>query len=295
MPTDQREATFAGTEGSVFYRQFSPAGGSVQRIAIVVHGYAEHGGRYRHLAERLAASGTATYAPDHLGHGNSDGERALITDFEHVVDDLATLADIAAVEHPGVPLFLIGHSMGGLLTARFCERWPERVAGAVFLGAVLGDWEWARRVVTTDTIPHVPSDPNGMSRDPEACRHYAEDPLVYHGTYKKPLLVSELETLDRFNAELDRIVMPVLFLHGTDDPFVPYQASLDAVERMPSLDKTAKLYHGARHELVNETNREEVISDIVGFVQRVAAKLPGSAPAEAPATGHVGVEGPPPG
>jgi alpha-beta hydrolase superfamily lysophospholipase len=295
MPTDPQEATFAGTEGSVFYRRFSPDAGSVQRIAIVVHGYAEHSGRYRHLAERLAVAGTATYAPDHLGHGNSDGERALITDFEHVVDDLGILADIAAVEHPGVPLFLIGHSMGGLLTARFCERWPERVSGAVFLGAVLGDWEWARRVVTTDTIPHVPSDPNGMSRDPDACRQYAEDPLVYHGTYKKPLLASELETLDRFNAELDRIVVPVLFLHGTEDPFVPYQASLDAVERMPSLDKTAKLYHGARHELVNETNREEVVSDIVAFVERVTAGLPLSTSAETSATGGVGVERPPPG
>jgi alpha-beta hydrolase superfamily lysophospholipase len=276
MSTDQPEATFAGSEGKVFYRRFLPVLTPVQRVAVVVHGYAEHGGRYAHVAEVLATDGTATYAPDHLGHGHSDGERALIEDFEHVVDDLGTLADIAAAEHPGAPLFLIGHSMGGLLTARFCERWPDRPSGAVFLGAVLGDWEWARRVVTTDTIPHVPSDPAGMSRDPDACRGYAEDPLVYHGTYKKPLLVSELQTLDRFNAEIDRIVQPVLFLHGTEDPFVPYQASVDAVERMASSDKTVKLYDGARHELVNETNRDEVIADIARFLAKVApASLPG--------------------
>lgn len=268
------ETTFAGSQGSVFFRRWI-CDGEVRRIVLIVHGYAEHGGRYAHVAEVLAGQGAAVYAPDHLGHGRSDGERALIVDFENVVEDLERLADIARSDHAGVPLVLMGHSMGGLLAARFIERGEARsganvVAGAAFLGAVLGDWEWARKVVTTDNIPDVPSDPNGMSRDPETNRQYAEDPLVYHGIYKKPLLVSELATLDRFNAEIARITIPLLFLHGTEDPFVPYQTSLDAVERMPSADKTVKLYDGARHELVNETNRDEVLGDLAAFAARVA-------------------------
>lgn len=272
--TTRLETTFAGSEGAVFYRHWIPDGGA-HRLVLIVHGYAEHGGRYAHVAEALAGDGAAVYAPDHLGHGHSDGERALLVDFEHVVSDLERLAAIAASDHPGLPVVLLGHSMGGLLIARYLQRSVDRpdsvrTAGAVFLGAVLGDWEWARQVVTTDTIPDIPSDPNGMSRDPDTNRQYAEDPLIYHGTYKKPLLVSELATLDRFNAEIDRITVPVLFLHGTADPFVPYQASLDAVQRMPSGDKTVKLYDGARHELVNETNRAEVLGDLASFASRVA-------------------------
>ncbi|MFW2339235.1 MAG: alpha/beta hydrolase, partial [Acidimicrobiia bacterium] len=77
--------------------------------------------------------------------------------------------------------------------------------------------------------------------------------------------------LDRFNAEIDRITMPVLFLHGSADPYVPYQDSLHAVERMASTDKTMRVYPGARHELVNETNRSEVIGDLIEWAERVCS------------------------
>ena len=109
-----------------------------------------------------------------------------------------------------------------------------------------------------------------MSRDPEAVRKYTEDPIVYHGQYKLQLLESEIEALDRFNAEIDRITMPVLFLHGSADPYVPYQDSLHAVERMASTDKTLRVYPGARHELVNETNSHEVVGDLVDWAKRVS-------------------------
>ena len=98
-------------------------------------------------AEALTAGGTAVYAEDHLGHGHSEGDRALIVDFEHIVDDLETLAGIAADAHPGVPTFFAGHSMGGLLSSRYTQRHPDRVAGLILLGAVVGDWTWARDVL----------------------------------------------------------------------------------------------------------------------------------------------------
>lgn len=263
-----REGTFAGSEGEIFYRVWDPADQPL-RVVLLVHGYAEHGGRYAHVAEALAEQAAVVYAPDHIGHGRSEGERALIGDFEHVVDDLHALADRAAEDHPGLPVVMVGHSMGGLLTGRYAERYPADLAGVVFLGAVLGDWRWARNVLEQG-IPDEPSDPAGMSRDPETVRAYAEDPLVYHGSYKRPLLEAEVEALDRFNAEIDRITMPVLFMHGEDDPFVPYRTSLAAVRRMPTEDLTVEVFAGARHELVNELNREEVIDRLVAFVARVA-------------------------
>lgn len=264
-----REGSYQGSEGRVFYRVWEPED-TVKRVVVVVHGYAEHGGRYGHVAEALAGDGAAVYAPDHIGHGRSEGERALIVDFEHVVDDLHGLLDIARREHAGVPVVMAGHSMGGLLTGRYAERYPEELAGVVFLGAVLGDWQWARDVLEHG-IPDEPSDPAGMSRDPDTVRSYADDPLVYHGSYKRTLLEAEVAALDRFKVEIDRITMPVLFQHGEEDPFVPYRTSLAAVRRMPSKLLTVQIYPGARHELVNELNRAEVIAELVRFVRRVTS------------------------
>lgn len=261
-----RERTFDGSEGEIFYRTWDV---TPRRRVMIVHGYAEHSGRYNHVARRLVAEAGATvYAEDHIGHGRSVGDRALITDFEHVVDDLRTLEAISRTEHPGTPLIVAGHSMGGLLAARFAERHPELVAGLVFLGAVIGDWDWARRALEDPELMATPSDPAGMSRDPETVRQYAEDPLVYHGLYKRPLLEAEVDALDRFNDQIGRLTMPVLFMHGTEDPFVPWQTSLDAVLRMPGEEATIRLFKGARHELVNETNRDEVIDELVRFVDR---------------------------
>ena len=264
-----REATFPGSEGNVFYRAWTPET-PPHRIVLIVHGYAEHSARYTHVAEILSAAGSAVYAEDHLGHGRSDGERALITDFEHVVDDIATLAVLASAEHPGLPVLLIGHSMGGLLSSRYAQRRPEAVAGLVLMGAVIGDWTWARDVLREPAMPDPPTDWSGMSRDPATVRDYSTDPLVYRGRYKRPLLEAEVVALNRFNAAVDRLTMPVLFLHGHADPFVYYRTSLEAACRFPTGDLTMRVFPGARHELVNETNRAEVIGEIIRFVTRLA-------------------------
>jgi alpha-beta hydrolase superfamily lysophospholipase len=261
------DAFLTGAEGRIYYRRWAADAAPV-RIVQIVHGYAEHGGRYGHVAEALTARGAVVYAGDHLGHGRSDGERALITDFDHVVDDLHAIAGVAHREHPGLPLVLVGHSMGGLLAARFAQRWPDEVAGVVFCGAVMGDWGWARDVLARPELPFIPFDPEALSRDPAVGSDYAEDPLVYHGQYKRGLLEAEVVALDRFQEDIGRLVMPVLFLHGSDDPFVPYQRSLQAVRDMPVDDVTVYVYEGARHEVLNETNRDEVIEHLAGWVDR---------------------------
>ncbi len=267
MITPPVEGSLAGSEGRIHFRRWDPIG-SRRRIVVLVHGYAEHGGRYTHVATALTERGAVVYAPDHIGHGRSDGERAVITDFEHVVDDICALLDLAEKTDPDLPIVVIGHSMGGLLTARLAQRSPNRIAGVGFCGAVLGDWQWARDAVEASTIPETPFDPLALSRDPTVGAAYAADPLVYHGPYHRRLLVAELEALDRFAEQIDRITMPVLFVHGTADPFVPYARSLQAVEEMASPDVTVHLYRGARHEALNEVNRSEVIGRLVDWVDR---------------------------
>ena len=263
--TEQR---FRGSEGEVFYRVWDP--GNPRRIVVLVHGYAEHSGRYGHVATALADEGGIVYAEDHLGHGLSEGERALITDFEHVVDDLETLVGLALAEHPGLPVIMLGHSMGGLLSARYAQRRPGTLAGLVLCGAVIGDWTWARRVLEAPDMPPPPDDWSGMSRHLDAVHEYSTDPLVYRGQYKRPLLEAEVIALDRFNEEIDRINMPVLFLHGDADPFVPYRTSLAAAKAFPTCDLIVRIYPGARHEVLNEVNREAVIAELADFCSRVA-------------------------
>ena len=262
------EGNFSGSEGRIFYRRWDPEGPPA-RIVQIIHGYAEHGGRYAHVASALTARGAVVYADDHIGHGQSDGERALITNFEHVTDDLHTLSNMARTQHPGLPLVLVGHSMGGLLAGRVAQRWPD-VAGVAFCGAVLGDWQWARDVLTQPELPYIPFDPESLSRDPAAGASYAADPLVYHGQYKRGLLEAEVAELDRFQEDLDRLTMPVLLLHGTDDPFVPYERSVQAVSDMPSEDTTVHVLEGARHEVLNESNRDEIIGLLADWIDRVA-------------------------
>ena len=263
------EATFQGSEGMIFYRRWNPDG-EPKRIVQLVHGYAEHGGRYAHVAGALARDGAVVYADDHIGHGRSHGERAVIGNFDHAVEDLHILTAIALGDHPGLPVVLVGHSMGGLLSGRYAQTWPDEVAGVAFCGAVIGDWQWARDVLADSELPYVPFDADAISRDPEAGASYAADPLVYHGQYKRDLLIAEVAALDAFALDIGRITAPVLLLHGTADPFVPYERSLQAVHDMSSDDVTVRLYQDGRHEVLNEINRDEVIRNLVRWVRRIA-------------------------
>ena len=265
---EAEERTFDGSVGTIFFRAWVPS--DPRRIVVLVHGYAEHSARYAHVAEALAADGAAVYAEDHIGHGRSDGERALITDFGHVVDDLTTLADLAAAEHPGLPMVMLGHSMGGLLSSRFAQRHPGRLAGLVLCGAVVGDWNWAREVLEEPEMPPASDEWSGMSRDPRTVQEYSTDPLVYRGAYKRPLLEAEVVALDGFMDDIDEVTIPVLFLHGDADPSVPSETSLAAAKAFPTYDLTVRVYPGARHEVLIDINKEEVIAEVADFCQRVA-------------------------
>ena len=258
------ELQLAGHGGNIHVRVWAPEDPTA--VVFIVHGYAEYGGRYAHVGEAFNHLGYAVVASDHVGHGLSEGERALITDFGLVVDDLGVVADYAAERFPELPQVMLGHSMGGLLTGRFVQRWPDRLAGAGFLGAVLGDWVWAREVLALPELPEADSDPSGMSRDPKVCADYASDPLVYHGLYKRPLLASEVVALDEFQAERERIAIPLAMFHGDADPFVPHGPAMVAVTTTSSLDIRIKVYPGARHELVNEINQYEVLDDIAHWI-----------------------------
>ncbi|ASK65803.1 lysophospholipase [Brachybacterium avium] len=240
-------------------------------IAVLSHGYGEHVGRYEWVAARLQDAGAAVYAADHLGHGRSDGQRVLISDFEPVVEDLDLVVQHAASQHPGLPVVLIGHSMGGLIAARYTQRHAGSLAATVLSGPVLGSWATVDELLALEEIPSTPIDPGTLSRDPAVGADYAEDPLVWHGDFVR----STLEGLQQAMRTLEEAGSvgehPLLYLHGEADRLVPLPASWEGLQTLRGPRTFVKTYPGAQHEIFNETNRDEVIGDVIGFVEGVLA------------------------
>jgi alpha-beta hydrolase superfamily lysophospholipase len=236
-------------------------------VALLCHGYGEHLGRYEWVARRLTADGAVVYAIDHVGHGLSDGERVLITDYEAVVDDFHLLCRHARGENAGLPVVLIGHSMGGMIAARYAQRFGSDLACVVLSGPVLGSWAPVAAFLGVSDIPDTPIDPSTLSRDSAVGAAYVADPLVWHGPFKRETITALQAAMDTISGA-GTVATPMLWLHGEDDQLVPYRDTAPGWALIAGPDDRRKTYPGARHEIFNETNRDEVLDDVVAFVHQ---------------------------
>ncbi|MES9520559.1 alpha/beta hydrolase [Streptomyces capoamus] len=261
-----REYTLDGTHGPLAVHEWPRP--DPRYLALLVHGYGEHAGRYAEPARALTGHGAAVYAPDHVGHGRSAGERALIEDFEDVVTDVHTVAESARAAHPGLPLVVVGHSMGGLIAARYAQRYGDTLSALVLSGPVIGTWELPGRLLAMAEIPDVPISPAALSRDPAVGAAYAADPLVWHGPMKRPTLEAFARTLDTAARGGDVGRLPLLWLHGEDDRLVPLSGSRTGVERLSGGRLTERIFPGARHEVFHETCKDEVLAETLRFLDR---------------------------
>ena len=241
------------------------------RVAIVVHGYGEHIGRYDHVARALGERGAVVWGLDHMGHGRSDGDRALIPDFDLVVDDLRDLVIRARDAYPALPVAMVAHSMGGMVASLYAERFPGELSGLVLSAPLIGT-NAAGALLALDEIPDLPIDTEVLSRDPAEQAAYADDPLVYHGPFKRPTLAAMARAFLEIALDADRVTGPVLWQHGTDDRLVPLEDSRRGIRLFRNAQVEERHYPGARHEIFNETNRDEVLADTVEFVDRVTAR-----------------------
>jgi alpha-beta hydrolase superfamily lysophospholipase len=166
--TEALEHDVAGTRGRLTAREW-PAERPAY-VALLVHGYGEHIGRYEEVAGVLTRHGAAVYGVDHVGHGRSDGERVLIEDFEDVVTDVHTVAERARAGHPDLPVVMVGHSMGGLIASRYAQRHPGELTALVLSGPVIGDWELPRTLLALEEIPDTPISPSALSRTRRSAR-----------------------------------------------------------------------------------------------------------------------------
>jgi alpha-beta hydrolase superfamily lysophospholipase len=237
-------------------------------IVLLSHGYGEHAGRYEYVAQALVDElGAAVYAPDHRGHGKTDGATGLVEDGEAITQDLHDVADQARADHPGLPVVLIGHSMGGLIATRYAQRWGDELAALVISGPAIGTYPAFEMLLGMDPIPDVPIDPAVLSRDPAVGEAYAADELVYHGPFQRQTLEQLLAAGTRVQEGPSFGALPTLWVHGSEDMLVPLEQTRPAIEHVRGSNFQEKIYDGARHEVFNETNKDEVIGDVVAFVK----------------------------
>jgi alpha-beta hydrolase superfamily lysophospholipase len=263
-----------GSRGrSLFRRAWLPP--DPARALLLVHGFAEHSGRYEEMGAWLAARGCAVHAYDQQGHGQTPGRRGHVQRFDHLLDDLGAALDLVCSEHPGLPAAIVGHSMGGLVAAAFAWQRNPRVTGVVVSGAALAPPELSRVRIAAARVLHrvLPRlrinagiDPLGLSRDPEVARRYLEDPLVLRGM-TAALGAELLGAIQRTAAAAAEIRVPMLLLHGEEDPLCLPQASAAFHADLSVPGSDLRIYPGLRHEIFNEPEREQVFGDLLAWIE----------------------------
>jgi alpha-beta hydrolase superfamily lysophospholipase len=257
---------FEGERGRIVVRNWMNDDATF--VVLLIHGYGEHAGRYEHVADALVGAGASVYAPDHHAHGRSGGTMALVDDMEVLVTDAHSVADRARADHPGLPLAVVGHSMGGLIATRFVQRFPGEARALVLSGPVVGGNPGFDLLLELDPIPEIPIDPATLSRDPSVGAAYAADPLVYHGPFYKETLLAFVRGVQAVAEGGDFGDLPTLWIHGTEDQLVPYDATKAVMEKIGGTALEHVAYEGAAHEVFNETNRAEVIATVTDFLER---------------------------
>lgn len=259
--------TIEGIQGDVVVHQWAPVG-EPEYLVLLAHGYAEHALRHAELAERLEGDGAVVYAPDHFGHGRSDGERALVTDAGPLVADFTAVYDLAREEHPGLPVLVLGHSMGGLLATLFVQNSGREVDALVLSSPLLGGNPGLEALLELDEIPEIPIDPSVISRDENEQQAYMDDPVNYHGPFRRETLETMVTAVAKVRDGAGFGGLPVLWIHGLGDMLVPFDLTAEAMEKLSGPATESAHFEGARHELFHETNREEAYAALFDFIGR---------------------------
>lgn len=236
--------------------------GDAKGAVLVVHGLAEHRGRYAYVQQKLADAGYASHAIDLRGHGEADGFPGKVDSPDEFIDDVEAGVGIAREEGP---FFILAHSMGTLpVLAYLGERSQDGVAGAVLSACPIAPGQATLDSLADPDAPGIP--PEMVSRDPEVVRAYADDPLVFNANVPPECTAAVMLVSQRGYLAASQISMPVLLLHGGSDPIADATGSKDLNDALGSTDKTVKVYDGLFHEIFNEPERDQVLADVVAWL-----------------------------
>lgn len=271
--TTATEETFDGKGGlRIFLRSWKPAA-APRAVVVICHGVNSHGGQYLWPAGELVKKGHAVFALDLRGRGKSDGERFYVDDIADYVADVAGVVKIAKARHPGLPVFLLGHSAGGVVSATYaldnqaelagfiCESFAFQVPAPGFaLAAIKGLSHFAPR------LPVLKLKNEDFTRDPVALAALNADPLIAHEIQPAATVAALVRADERLREEFPKITLPVLIMHGTADKATVCEGSQFFHDTVGSADKTLKLYQDHFHDLLADTGKEGVMADITAWI-----------------------------
>ena len=273
----QKESFFDGKEGAKIFEKFWVPEGDYKAVLVIVHGYAEHSGRYAHVARFFCEHGIACAALDHRSHGKSSGKDTEIKNFDDFLDDLQTFIGRVKEQLGEKPLFILGHSMGGAILSYFAISRKPVVNGLIFSGAAVklsDDFSPLLLSLTSflgNIVPRMKTiklDGNAVSRDPQVVELYNSDSLNYRGGIPART-GAELNRATKFiQAHMTEINQPVLIMYGTEDKLADPEGSKMLYEKASSKDKTIKSYEGLYHEILNEPEKEQVMADILAWIEK---------------------------
>lgn len=252
----------------IFVRSWRPAA-RPRAVVVICHGVNSHGGQYSWAAEQLVAGGLAAYALDLRGRGRSGGERFYVDDVADYVDDLAALVNLAKSREPGVPVFLLGHSAGGVVSCTYALEHQSELAGLICESfafkvpapdLVLGIIKGLSHVAPRLRVLKLKNE--DFSRDPSAVQALNSDPLTANEAQPAATVAALVRADERLEREFPRITLPVFILHGSADKATLPSGSQFFFDTAGSKDKTLKLYDGHFHDLLNDIGKEEVMADI---------------------------------
>ena len=275
MAMTRTEKTFEGVGGiTIVYDVWMPDT-PVRAVVVLAHGYGEHARRYDHVAQRFGEAGLAMYALDHRGHGRAGGKRVRVRHIKEFVSDYRTLVLTARKENPGLPIIVLGHSMGGGIAFAYGVAHPAEYDLMVLSGPALAAHKSVSKFKAVlgktvgSILPDLPIEKIEaamVSRDPQVVADYESDPLVYRGKVPagigKALLVVG-ETMER---KAPGITAPLLVVHGEDDQLIPVEGSRRLVACIGSTDVELKVYPELYHEVFNEPERDRVLEDVTTWI-----------------------------
>jgi acylglycerol lipase len=268
------ESTLETTGGlHIFLRTHRPER-SPRGIVVIVHGFNSHGGYYTWVAQQLVATGIAVYVPDLRGRGKSDGERFYVDSFTHYVDDVSVTVTHAHSRDPALPIFLLGHSAGGIVACLYALDHQEKLAGLIcesFAFQVPAP-DFAIAVVkgVSHIAPHahlLKLKNEDFSRNEHAVAAMNADPLIAHEAQASRTVAAMVRADERLEMELCRLTLPLLILHGTADKATKPSGSRRFFNDAQTRDKQLKLYEGHVHDLLNDDGREQVLDDIFRWIE----------------------------
>lgn len=269
------EGKFEGYKNLNLYYQCWLPSNEPRAILLVVHGLAEHSGRYMNIVNYFVRKGYAVYGLDQRGHGKSQGLRGYVERFSYFVSDIKTFLGIIRSKHRGAKIFIVGHSVGGTIATAYAVRHQDEFDGLVLSGAILkvGASVSSGLIIVARVLslllPKVGLDiidASAISQDKTVVDAYVDDLLVYRGRIRARLGAELIKAIQLLLPQMSKIYLPILIMHGTADQLSDPRGSDILYDRVSSRDKTLKLYDGFYHEIFNEPGREQVFADMEAWL-----------------------------